>query len=516
MSQRTKLEFVRILDDSPLTLACSALADFLWNDFVRESRPIVKYLTETYNIRQLSRFGKELFERLYKSDEVNWLVSEDDYETYFRQVSNGENAPLPAGYKPENGLWWAIMSDLTHAAGWPQLLQRSAGSQFNAGNNAVNILNELADVIEKAIDEQRIDIEVLIGSGEKLNELREQYKQAVANGDKEKAADARVKGKQLNQKLMEAIQQAKAEIEPATHEIVQNTIKQNDELEENMSNMFGSAAGTGRDCGNLEEKRELAKKLKKNTRLQQIARNAGALKRVWAERKRAKKTTANYDAITGARYGNDIMRAFPSEIALASTDAGRALFALKYSQNSLFVKDYTTQSKNLGKGPIVLYIDVSGSMLGSREIWSKALAFVIADQALKDKRKLQIYLFDTHIAEEVTLEKDRRNNKDLLDFVGSWTLGGGTAFNNVLAHAGAKGRIDPRADILMITDGESEVHPAVVKTLNQFKAATGTQWSTLCLNNRVPAVCRSFSDQVYAVDIFNENDTVDAIQKCIK
>ena len=50
---------------SPLVLHVSALTDFLWPDFVRETKPQVKYFTERYNINQLSRFGMELFEFLY-------------------------------------------------------------------------------------------------------------------------------------------------------------------------------------------------------------------------------------------------------------------------------------------------------------------------------------------------------------------------------------------------------------------------------------------------------------------
>ena len=79
-------EFLRLTANQPLTLACSALADFLWDDFVRDTRPSVTYLSDVHNIVQLSRFGKEIFERLYQGDDVNWLVSDEAYETYFKKV----------------------------------------------------------------------------------------------------------------------------------------------------------------------------------------------------------------------------------------------------------------------------------------------------------------------------------------------------------------------------------------------------------------------------------------------
>ena len=144
MNMQTQSEFVRLINNEPLTLACSALADFLWDDFVRDTRPVVKYLIDQYNIQQLSRFGKELFDRLYSGDNVKWLVTEDAYEEYFRKVCNGDSSAIPTGYKPENGIWYAIMSDLGQTAAWPELLRRCVGNQFNAGNNGSAALRRCA------------------------------------------------------------------------------------------------------------------------------------------------------------------------------------------------------------------------------------------------------------------------------------------------------------------------------------------------------------------------------------
>ena len=201
MNTTTHSEIIRIVDNEPLTLACSALADFLWQDFIRDARPIVTYLIDHYNIKQLSRFGKEIFERLYSADNVQWLVTEDAYEDYFRKVCDGDSAALPEGYKPENGIWYSIMSDMSQAAAWPELIRRSVGDQFNAGNNAVNIINELSKVIEQAIESGQFDVQLLTSADQKLQELREQYQKAVENGDKEQAEKIRAEGKRLGQAI---------------------------------------------------------------------------------------------------------------------------------------------------------------------------------------------------------------------------------------------------------------------------------------------------------------------------
>ena len=59
---KSTTELLRLAGSDPLVLSVSALTDFLWPDFVRETRPQVKHFTDRFEIRQLSRFGKELFE----------------------------------------------------------------------------------------------------------------------------------------------------------------------------------------------------------------------------------------------------------------------------------------------------------------------------------------------------------------------------------------------------------------------------------------------------------------------
>jgi len=509
-------EFVRIKNQEPLTLSCSAIADFLWEDFVRDARPIVKYLEDKYNIRQLCRFGKEVFDRLYTGDQVSWLISEEECEQYMRSVYNGESPRMPQGFRPENAFWWSIMGELSNAAAWPNLISICVGNQFNAGNNAVNIMNRLADEIEDIVAVAGIDLPGLAEKGDKLQELRDKFKEAQEKGDTEAAAKARQEGKALANEIMETVKQAAEQAQCKVDEIVDKSLQETKELNEDMGNLWGNEKGSRKDVGNLEEKRKLANKLKNNKNLKDVANRLGALRKVWAERKRAKKSKDLYSNIVGLKFSNDLTRAFATELALANTAEGRALFAVKYSQKTLLTKDYEAERKDLGKGPIIMYVDVSGSMRGSLEIWSKAITFVIAEEALKEKREVQINLFDTQITESVVLKPDRKNNAELIDLVGVWSLGGGTSFNNVLSHAGPSLAANKDADVLMITDGRAEVSDPWVKAVNNAKTSTGSQWTTLCLDMSQPPVCYRFSDEVYAVNTSKAAEAIDVIQKSLR
>lgn len=515
MDTTKRTEFVRLVNQQPLTLACSALADFLWDDFIREAKPTVTYLIEHHNITQLSRFGKEIFERLYSADNVAWLVTEEAFETYFRAVCDGDHAAIPQGYKPENALWYSIMEHLSQAAAWPQLIERSVGNQFNAGNNAVNILNELSKAIEEAISRSVFNVELLTGAAQQLEKLREEYNEALNNKNDAAANKARQQGKQLGQQILEALQNVQPTLQSKTQEIVDKTLKQCEEVSDALSVLHGDTPGTGKHTTNLEEKIALAKKLRTNRELRKLVEKLGALRKIWHERKRARKTPSNYEEIRGVTFSDDLVRTFPTELALASQSAGKALFALKYTQKSLLTKDYSAHRKDIGKGPIVLYIDTSGSMAGEPELWSKALAFVIAEQAAKENRSVEINLFDTQINGSVVLNKETKNRKELLDFVGTWSLGGGTSFNAVLSHAVNSSSVTENSDVLLITDGHSEVNQARIKELNTLKANKKIQWNTLCINTTVPPVCSTFSDEVYSVDLAETSKTIDVIQKCL-
>lgn len=509
-------EFVRLTHNEPLTLACSALADFLWEDFVVDGKPSVTYLIDHYNIKKLSRFGKELFERLYNADDVNWMITEQAYEDYFRAKQNGDDIKFPEGYKPENGMWYAIMSDISLAAAWPHLLARSVGNQFNAGNNAINILNQLSEVIEELIEKDLLDVQLVFNAGDKLDELRKQFQDAQAKGDKAAMDKARAEGKEINQAIQNAIEELKDQIGSQTSRIVDKTNKDCDETNSSISTLFGNEEGKGTHGADLQTKRDLAEKLQRNPKLKALAKKLGALRKVWQERKRAKITKSTYEAINGAVFSNDITRAFPVELALAGSNEGKLLFALKYSQKTLLTKDYNAHRKDIGKGPIIMYVDTSGSMGGEPEVWSKAISFVISEEALKENREVQIYLFDTRIEQGVILKGNRKTNKELLDFVGTWHLGGGTSFNSVISHAVELTKTQDRSDILLITDGYSDVRDSNMRALRSLKQRTGAMWSTICIGTHVPDIVHEFSDEAYAVDISAHAETIDVIQKCIR
>jgi uncharacterized protein with von Willebrand factor type A (vWA) domain len=514
MDNKTLNEYVRLADVEPLVLVVSALADYLWGDFVRETKPTVNYLIDRYDIRQLSRFGKEIFECLYQGGNVTPLVSFEDAEEYFRAKQDGLNPALPKGYKPEATFWVGLMTDLCNAPAWPALATHCVGDQFNSGNNAICLLNELSEVLEEQIELGQLPTDLLAHGGDKLAELREAFIEAKKQGNDQKAAELRQQGKELGKAIEQMLNEAREQMQPKVADAVDRAKREADATEEAVSSFAGTEAGQGRHTADLEEKRALARKLGRNRKLKQLATRLGGLRKAWNDRKRAKRATANYSDVIGAKFSDEVTKAFPIEMALAASQKGRALFALKYAQKTLLTKDYEAKLKDLDKGPVVMYVDISGSMSGEAELWSKALAFVVAEECLKQTREVQIHLFDTIIHNSLVLDGKRRNNGELLDFVLTWMTAGGTSFTAVLDHAMTKADIDPKADILLITDGHALVPDPFIRRINRFKDEQGINFYSFCIGIESDVLNR-FSDEVHTVDVNDDPESSSIFQKIL-
>ena len=55
-------------------------------------------------------------------------------------------------------------------------------------------------------------------------------------------------------------------------------------------------------------------------------------------------------------------------------------------------------------------------MCGENELWSKAMAYVIAEECYKTKRQVQVHLFDTGIDQSITIDTpgDARSSNFIL------------------------------------------------------------------------------------------------------
>ena len=509
------IDFLRLAESDPLVLKVSALTDFLWPEFVRDAKPQVKYFADQFEIRQLSRFGKELFEFFYCGGEATPVVSLDDIEDYFRAKQDGLNPDAPKGFKPEYTLWSKILIDVANSPAYPAFQENCLGKHFESGNAAVCVLNELSDVLNEMLEENAQVHAALTSMAEELQGLRESFVEAMKAGDTTQAAELRQKGKELGESIEDILNNVHSTNKSEIDKSIEQAQKDSDSTSSALNCLAGDNEGFGVKLENVNEKQELASRLKKNKKLMDFARRLGAMKQAWNQRKRAKKHTSTYSDIVGANMSDDVTKAFPAELALAASKKGRALFALKHSQKTILTKDFEARSKELAQGPVVLYVDISGSMCGENELWSKAMAYVIAEECYKTKRQVQVHLFDTGIDQSITIEPRQGDAKDLLNFILAWYTRGGTSFDQVMRHACSTAEIDSKADGLIITDGQCQVTDNTVRKFNLFKDNNDIDVHAFCIG-RKSASLEMFCDSVQTVDICEDAESADLFQKAIR
>ncbi len=218
---------------------------------------------------------------------------------------------------------------------------------------------------------------------------------------------------------------------------------------------------------------ELGRRLARNKKLGELARMVGrfkqdarALKRKTLERGVAEA----YDIELGAELG----RLIPAELLAMHHPVLKRDFHRRVLEGAVLQYRLRDDDQK-GKGPMVVCIDVSSSMQGDKEMWSKAVALTLMDIARRQRRLFRAVMFSSGDVslKVLDLNRDRRYQPDLNKVVemAEYFPGGGTDFEAPIDAAvellGEKKL--KRGDIVIITDGESQVSPDWLARLRERK-----------------------------------------------
>jgi len=165
--------------------------------------------------------------------------------------------------------------------------------------------------------------------------------------------------------------------------------------------------------------------------------------------------------LDGYEKGNDLERLVPSELVLPVD-----LFLVRFAERSLLLyrkvisEDY---------GPFYVLLDKSGSMMGMKMLWAKAVALALAQRAARENREFYIRFFDSIPYPPLRVPR-RIKGRDivrLLEYVARIRANGGTDISRAILTAvddimSAETRKKP-ADIVLITDGEDRVSVELIR-----------------------------------------------------
>ena len=326
-------------------------------------------------------------------------------------------------------------------AGEAELLaDRDQDSKWAAWASAIHTACEQLPAFNRLADDTRGDADAsALGVEELMNQLKPVIDEQNANQPQEETV------RKLVREGAEAASAAVEEYRDAAAGLQQV--------------MFGTGKGSQGKQQVDDRKVGLARRLRADPRLKRIAQLAGRFTRI-AQQKRRTRVKHGAEEITDVELGNDIGRLLPVELVklrhpTLHTLALRDLLERKAMQYAL------TGKERLGKGPLVLLLDRSGSMEGEKDTWSTAVALALMGLAHAEHRTFAVVAFTDQIVFEAVVKPGENLNGDALGL----PCTGGTDIDTAMARGLDIIDRNPgplhEADLVLVTDGASPAERAV-------------------------------------------------------
>lgn len=249
----------------------------------------------------------------------------------------------------------------------------------------------------------------------------------------------------------------------------------------------------------LETIRDRFKQIQHSGMLRRIMALAGRYRRL-AQARQRQKTIHGRDDVVGVELGNDLGRLCPSELAALADDDLEILALRRYTERAMQQREYRGVEAK-GKGPIVVVIDESGSMEGSRIETAKAFALAMGWIARHQKRWLCLAGFsDAGELNVLPIPPGNWDTAALLPMLQHFFYGG-TDIDNVLVRLPAQWASlkcpAGKTDMILITDAELAVSDKTRASFTAWKAETQTRLYTIVLDTAAPGDLTEVSDRLW-------------------
>lgn len=314
-----------------------------------------------------------------------------------------------------------------------------------------NEANQAADKVQQ-LDDLRSVAQTYHDAGKPVpDELRNQIKQAVQDKRAHQAAAAEIAEtiKPIGQAAMDAIGQA---------------AKAGNQAAEAAGHLptFGSGFGAGEPTyESPEQALTIAEMWANNPQLRSIAELFGRLDHD-IRFQRAKRVTGGNDEIVDVKFGDNLSRIVPSELALFGDDDFEDDFLARYAAGELLIFS-TEGEENAGRGPIICVVDGSGSMSGERNVWARAVAMCLLHIARLEKRDFACIEFASsgEVEQWVFPGKASMDAELIVEMASHFFSGGTSPIQGVQGAVNLMDNAEPfkKADLVMIGDGIASFGP---------------------------------------------------------
>ncbi len=222
-------------------------------------------------------------------------------------------------------------------------------------------------------------------------------------------------------------------------------------------NAWGLESGTSTRRISLDQRKKAIERVRRSPRLRELTDLIGRMKALAAQTK--KKKLENGFEIEDIELGNKIESVIPSERMKLANPAMKKDFMVRYNERKL-MQYKKTEYKSIGRGPVVVCHDKSGSMGGQRDDWATALTLAMLEVAQKEKRNFAYIPYESHVIGNMVknIPAGELDPDDIMD-IAELPAQGGTDFMSPLNEALRCIDSDNynKGDIVFITDGDCGV-----------------------------------------------------------
>ena len=244
----------------------------------------------------------------------------------------------------------------------------------------------------------------------------------------------------------------------------------------------------------------LFKRVRADPGLRRVCELAGRFRLV-ARSQQRRKSDDGFDEVTGVTLGGDVGRLVPAELARLLVPELELDALRRIAERQALCREYGA-TEPVGKGPVVVCVDESGSMEGAKAETAKALALAVAWVARRQRRWAGLVAYSGDSGERLlALPPGRWDELALADWVSAF-IGRGSSLDvpvrelpDYVRRLGAPTGV---TDVLFVTDAACRIPADVVARFNAWRAAARARVVSLVVG-RQPGDLTLVSDECHLV-----------------
>ncbi|HEX3313435.1 MAG TPA: hypothetical protein VHR72_01035 [Gemmataceae bacterium] len=245
---------------------------------------------------------------------------------------------------------------------------------------------------------------------------------------------------------------------------------------------------------------ELFKRVRGDAALRRICELAGRFRRV-AQSKQRQKVIHGLDDMVGVETGGDLARLLPHELAKLAVPELELDTLRRLVERQTLCREYRA-TEPVGKGPIIVVVDESGSMNGEKVHTAKAMALALAWIARRQRRWCALVAYSGDSGERLlALPPARWDETALADWLSAF-IGHGSDLDVPIRelprmYADLKAPVGA-TDVILVTDAQVRIPEAIRVPFLAWKAAAKVRVHAFVLNDE-PGDLADVSDEVHRV-----------------